>query len=108
MNTGNVSQTKSPRAVYLTIQDVFVLFLNELHDANEISKHPIFVSSVVEQLGNKKHLFELSEIEKIKEPKNRFDWLGRDPVQMNAFQYTFFSHLIVLETVTIHKTNSFL
>ena len=37
-NTGELSETKKPRAVYLPNQDVSVRFLNKLQEANEFLK----------------------------------------------------------------------
>ena len=64
----------------------------------DFSAQPIFVSSVMDELRNKQHFFETSEVDKVRRLTYPHHWLLRDLAQMNAFQKTFFSLLAVLDT----------
>ena len=61
---------KNPTDFCLPNQDVFVPFLTKLQEANDISEKPIVVSSPDDELRNKQHFFENSEVEKIKKINN--------------------------------------
>ena len=62
-----------------------VLFLKKLREANEFLEQPIVVSSKIDELRSKQHLFETSEVDKVKRFNNQHHWLLRDLAQRNAF-----------------------
>ena len=97
-------KTKNPWLFYLTIQDIFVYFLIKLQEAIEFIKRSIVVSSVFDKLRNEQHLFDFSEVDKIKRPNFLHQRLLRGLAQIIAFHYTVFSRVTVLDTVTIPQT----
>ena len=97
-----------PRDIYLPFDEIFVHFLNELQEANEFLEQPIVVSSVTEELRNKRHFLETFEVESFKRLNIRHHWLLRVIAQKHVFQFTFFPQLTVLNTVTIPQIIHFL
>ena len=75
-------------------------FLNQSQDANELLEQPIVVSSVIHEFRNKKHYLETSEVEEVRTPNKPHHRILRDIAQINAFQYTFFPQVTVLNTIT--------
>ena len=65
-----------------------------------LGKH-VVVSSAIDELRDKQHFFESSEVDKVKRSKNPHYWFLRDIVQINAFQFIFFSQLSVLDAMRI-------
>ena len=75
---------------FLPFQDIFVQFLNDLHEVNEFLEQSLVVFCVIDELCNIQHFFETSGVEKIERPNNPHHWFLRDVAQINAFQHTFF------------------
>ena len=76
--------------------------MKKLPEANEFLVQPSIVSSVKDELRNKQHLFETSELDEVKRLIIPHHWLWRDLAQMIAFIYlkfAFFSKRSVLDTV---------
>ena len=78
MTTGIFWNTKTQEIFILPIQDVLVHFLNKLKETYESIKQPIVVSSVIDELRNKRHLLETSEVDKHEKLQNPHHWLLQD------------------------------
>ena len=91
----------SPRDICFSNQDVSVLFLKELQPANELLEQPWLIPlQLMNFVKTKQKYSEAFEVEKNKDAQNLHYWLLRDFGQINGFQFTFFSQLTVLDTVT--------
>ena len=71
-----------------------------MQEANEFLVKTIVASSANDELRNKQQFYETSEVEKDNRFKNLHRWLMRDIAQTNVLQYTCFSQLTVLDSVT--------
>ena len=58
--------TINTRDTYLPIQDVFVQIMNKLQEANVFLEQSRVVSLVFDELRNKYHLFQTSEMDEVK------------------------------------------
>ena len=92
VSTESFLETKTPKDKFLPLQNVFALFLNKLQEANYFLEQRMGLSSVIEELPNKQHFFETSEVDKVKLLNNPYPWFLRLSTQLNAFPYTFFSN----------------
>ena len=54
--------------MFITIEDQFVRFLNNLQEANEFLEQPTVVFSAIEKFRIKQRFFETSEVKKFGEP----------------------------------------
>ena len=101
VNTKTFSKTINPHDIFTPIQDVFCHFLDKLQEANEFLENPVFLPSAFDELRSKDNFFETSDVDKIRQSHNPHHWLLRDLIQINNFQYKFFSELVLLDNSTI-------
>ena len=101
VNTKTFSKTIIRHDIFTPIQDVFCQFLDKLEEANEFLEKPVFLPSAFDELRSKDNFFETSEAEKIRQTHNPHHWLLHDLIQINSFQYKFFSELVLLDNSTI-------
>ena len=101
VNTKTFSKTINPQDIFTPIQDVFCHFLDKLQEANEFLENPVFLPSAFDELRSKDNFFETSDVDRIRQSHNPHHWLLRDLIQINNFQYKFFSELVLLDNSTI-------
>ena len=63
--------------------------MNQLQEVNEFLGQPVVVSPVIDELRDKQHFFETSEIEKLKRLNYPHNWFLRDIAPKNSFRKTF-------------------
>ena len=68
------SKTMKPRDIDLPIQDAFLHFVNKLQEPMEVLEQRIVVSSAIDQLREKQHLFETFESDVVKKLQNPQHW----------------------------------
>ena len=107
-NTGTFHRTIHPQNITLSVQDVFVTYMNKLIEHNGILDPPLYLPSHLESLKEKHDYFEVPDLEtKIQRHDNPQYWLQQDILQIKQFQYRFFQNIILNEdTVPQIKTFS--
>ena len=81
----------------LSIQDVFITYVDKLIEHNEILVSPLFLPSHVESLKEKHDYFEVPDLEtKIQRHDNPHYWLRKDILLIKYFQYKIFAHFLIL------------
>ena len=83
----------------LSLQDVFITYVDKLIEHHEILESPLFLPSLVESLKEKHEYFEVPDLEtKIQRHDNPLYWLRKDILQIKIFQYKFFQNIILNES----------
>ena len=74
----------------IDIQKVLLPFLRKMQEAFEFLENFIVVFSKFDELRDKQHFFESSEIDEVKRLNNPHPWILREYAQMNVFRHNFF------------------
>ena len=99
INTGTYYRTVHPRNITLSIQDVFISYIDKLIDHNENLDTPVCLPPHLESLREKHEYFELPDLEtKISRHNIPHYWLKQDTLQIKQFQYRFFQNIILNST----------
>ena len=107
INNETYYRTIHPQNIPISIQDVFLIYMQRLIEFNENVDPPLYRSSHLEELKNKSEYFEVSDIEtRIQRNDNPQYWLQQDVLQAKTFQYKFF-HNITLNNDTIPQVRIF-
>ena len=92
INTGTYYKTIHPQNIALSIQDVFITYMDKLIEHNENLDTPLYLPSDLESLNEKLEYFEETDLEtKISRHNNPHYWLQQDIAQIKQFQYRLFS-----------------
>ena len=98
INTGTYYRTIHPQNITLSIQDVFITYLQRLIEFNENQDSPLYLPSQLEDLKHKSEYFEVSDLEtKIQTHDNPHYWLQQDILQVKNFQYKFFNSITLTD-----------
>ena len=107
ISTGTYYRTIHPQIITLSIQDVFLTYMQKLIEFNEIQNVSLYRPSHLEDLKHKSENFEVPDLEtKIQRHDNPHYWLQQDVLQVKNFQYRFFNN-IILTNDTIPQVKTF-
>ena len=98
INAATYYRTIQPQNITLSIQDVFITYMNNLIEHNENQETPLYLPSHLEILKEKHDYFEVPDLEtRIQRHNNPHFWLQQDIAQVKQFQYKFFQNIILNE-----------
>ena len=107
INTGTYYRTIHSQNITLSIQDVFIAYIDKLIEFNENQDTPLYLPSHLEDLKHKCEFFEVPDLDtKIQRHNNPHYWLEQDILQIKNFQYKFF-YPITLNDDTIPQVKVF-
>ena len=107
INTGTYYRTIHPQNITLSIQDVFLIYLQKLIEFNENQDTPLYLPSHLEDLKHKSEYFEVPDLEtRIQRHDNPHYWLQQDILQVKNFQYRFFNNFTITDD-TIRQVKVF-
>ena len=107
INTGTYYRTIHPQNITLSIQDVFITYMQKLIEFNENQDTPPYRPSHLQELRHKSQNFDVPDLEtKVQKHDNPHHWLQQDILQVKNFQYRFF-HNITLFDETIPQVKIF-
>ena len=96
VNAGIYYRTIHPQNITLSVQDVFVTYMNNLIEFNENLDPPLYLPSHLESLKEKYNYVEVPDLEtKIPRHDNPHYWLQQDILQITHFQYRFFQNIVL-------------
>ena len=100
INTGTYYRTIHPQNITLSIQDVFITYMQKLIEFNENQDIPFYLLSHLEDLRHKSDYFDVPDLDtKIQRHDNPHYWLQQDIEQIKNFQYRFFKNIILTEDI---------
>ena len=98
MHTGTYYRTIYPQNITLSIQDVFLTYMQKLIEFNENQDTPLYRPSHLENLKQKSEYFEVPDLEtKVQTHNNPHYWLQQDILQTKHFQYRFFNNITLTD-----------
>ena len=107
ISTGTYYETIHPQNITLSIQDVFLTYMQKLIEFKENQDTPLYLPSHLEDLKHKSEYFEVPDLEtRIQRHDNPHFWLQQDILQVKNFQYRFFNN-ITLTNDTIPQVKDF-
>ena len=107
INTGTYYRTIHPQNITLSIQDVFITYMQKLIEFKKYQDTPLYLPSHLKDLKHKSVYFEVPDLEtKIQRHDNPHYWLQQDILQVKNFQYRFFDN-ITLTDCTISQLKVF-
>ena len=93
ISTGTYYRTIHPQKITLSIQDVFLTYMQKLIEFNENQDTPLYRPSHLEDLKHKSEYFEIPDLKtKIQRHDDPHYWLQQDILQGKNFQYRFFNN----------------
>ena len=96
ISTGTYYRTIHPQNITLSIQDVFLTYMQKLIEFNENQNTPLYRPSHLEDLKHKSEYFDVPDLEtRIQRHDNPLYWLQQDILQVKNFQYRFFNNIIL-------------
>ena len=108
ISTGTYYRTIHPQNITLSIQDVFITYMQKLIEFNENQDTPLYLPPHLEDLKHKFEYFEVPDLEtRIQRYDNPHFWLQQDILQVKNFQYRFFTN-INLTNITIPQVKVFI
>ena len=94
ISTGTYYITIHPQNVTLSIQDVFLTYMQKIIEFNENQDTQLYRPSHLEDLEHKSEYFEVPDLEtRIQRHENPHYWLQQDILQVKNSQYRFFSNI---------------
>ena len=106
-NTGTYYRTIHPQNFKLSIQDVFITYMEKLIGFNKNKDTPLYLPSHLNDLKHKSEYFEVPYLKtRIQRHDNPHYWLQQDILQVKNFQYSFF-YIITLNEDTIPQIKVF-
>ena len=98
INTGTFYRTIHPQSITLSIQDVFITYMQKLIEFNENQDTQLYLPSHVEDLKHKSECFDVPVLETRNQKHDNFHhWLQQDILQVKNFQYRFFNNITLTE-----------
>ena len=96
LNTGTYCRSIYPQNSILSIQDVFITYMDKLIEHNENRDTPLYLPSHLENLKEKPEYFEVRDLEtKLQRHNSPHHWLQQDIAQIKQFQYRIFQNIIL-------------
>ena len=107
INTGTYYRTIHPQNITLSIQEVFITYIEKLIEFNENLDPPPYCPSHLDELRHKSQYFDVPDLEtKVQKHDNPHYWLQQDILQIKNFQYRLF-HNITFTDETIPQVKTF-
>ena len=107
INNGTFYRTIHPQNLTLSIQDIFLSYINKLIEHNENLDTPLYRPSLLDSLKEKADYFDVPDLDtKVIRHNNPHYWLQQDLLQVTNFQYRFFRN-ISLDDDTIPQIKVF-
>ena len=104
ISTGTYNRTIHPQNITLSIQDVFITYMQKLIEFNEKQDRPLYLPSHLDDLKHKSVYFEVPDLDtQIRKHNNPPFWLQQDIVQVKKR----FFHNITLSEDTIPQIKIF-
>ena len=98
IDTGTYYRTNHPQNITISIQDVFITYMDKLIEHSENLDTLLYLSSHLESLKEKHDLFEVPDLEtKTQRNDKPHYWFQQDILQIKQFQYRFFQNIILNE-----------
>ena len=98
IHTGTYYRTLYPQNIKLSIQDVFLTYMQKRIEFNENQETPLYLPSHLEELKHKSEYFEVPDLEtKVQSHDNPHYWLQQDILQAKHFQYRFFNKITLTD-----------
>ena len=98
INTGVYYRTIHPQNITLSIQDVFLTYMQKLIAFNENQETLLYLPSHLENLKHKSEYFDVPDLEtRIQTQDNPHYWLQQDILQVKNFQYRFFINITLTD-----------
>ena len=98
ISTGTYYRTIHPQNITLSIQDVFITYMQKLFEFNENQDTPLYLPSHLEDFKHKSDYFEVPDLEtRIQRHDNPHYWLQQDILQVKNFQYRFFNNITLTD-----------
>ena len=98
MNTGTYYRTIHPQNITLSIEDVFLTYMQKLIEYNENQDTPPYRPSHLEDLKHKSEYFEVPDLKtKIQRHDNPHFLLQQDILRVKNFQFRFFNNIPLTE-----------
>ena len=98
ISTGTYYRTIYPQNTTLSIQDVFITYMQKLIEFIEIQDTPPYLPSHLEDLKHKSEYFEVPHLEtRIQRHDNPHYRLQQDILQVKNFQYRFFTNIALTD-----------
>ena len=108
ISTGTYYRTIHPQNITLSIQDVFITFMEKLIAFNENQDTPLYFPSHLNNLKQKSEYFEVPDLETRSQRRDKpHYWLQQDILQVKIFQCRFFYN-ITLDEDTIPQVKVFI
>ena len=96
ISTGTYYRTIHPQNITLSIQDVFLTYMQKHIEFNENQNTPLYRPSHPDDLKHKSEYFKVPDLEtRIQRHDNTHHWLQQDILQVKNFQYRFFNNFIL-------------
>ena len=94
ISTGSYYRTIHPQNIALSLQDVFITYMEKPFEFNENQDTPLYLPSHLNDLKHKCESFEVPDLEtRIERHDNPHYWLQQDILQVKNFQYRFFYNI---------------
>ena len=105
ISTGTYYRTIHPQNITLSIQDVFLTYMQKFIEFNENQDTPLYLPSHLEDLKHKSDYFEVPDLEtRIQRRDNPHYWLQQDILQVKNFQYRSFTNITLTDdTILLFK-----
>ena len=98
INTGTYYRTIHPHNIALSVQDVFITYMDKLIEHNENLDIPVYLLSHLESLKEKHEYFEVPDLETtISRHNDPHHWLQQGLAQYKQLRYRFFQNIILNE-----------
>ena len=98
MSTGTYYRTIHPQNITLSIQDVFLTYMQKLIEFNKNQDTQLYFPSHLDYLKHKPECFEVPDLEtRIQTPDNPHYWAQQDILQVKNFQYRFFNNITLTD-----------
>ena len=96
INSGTFYRTIYPQNLTLSIQDVFITYMDKLIEHNENLETPLYRPSLLNTLRQKAEYFDVPDLDTtIQRHDNPHHWLQQDLAQVTTFQYKFFQDITI-------------
>ena len=98
ISNGTYYRTIHPQNITLSLQDVFITYMQKPIEFNENQDTPLYFPSHLEDLKHKSEYFEVPDYgTRIHTNDNPHYWLQQDILQVKNFQYRFFNNITLTD-----------
>ena len=98
ISAGTYYRTIHPQNITLSIQDVFLTYMQNFIEFNENQDVPLYLPSHLEDLKHKSEYFEVPDLEtRFQRHENPHYWLQQNILQVKNFQYRFLTKITLAD-----------